>query len=53
MPYITVGKENSGKIDLYCEDHGTGDARRPDPRLAALRCVWEKQYRPCWTPDTG
>ena len=24
MPYITVGKENSGKIDLYYEDHGTG-----------------------------
>ena len=25
MPYITVGKENSGDIDLYYEDHGTGD----------------------------
>ena len=24
MPYITVGKENSGEIDLYYEDHGTG-----------------------------
>jgi hypothetical protein len=24
MPYITVGKENSGNIDLYHEDHGTG-----------------------------
>ena len=24
MPYITVGKENSGTIDLYYEDHGTG-----------------------------
>jgi pimeloyl-ACP methyl ester carboxylesterase len=24
MPYITVGEENSGSIDLYCEDHGTG-----------------------------
>lgn len=24
MPYITVGKENSGNIDLYYEDHGTG-----------------------------
>ncbi|MEQ1946091.1 MAG: alpha/beta hydrolase [Bryobacteraceae bacterium] len=22
MPYITVGKENSGNIDLYYEDHG-------------------------------
>jgi len=24
MPFITVGKENSGSIDLYYEDHGTG-----------------------------
>jgi pimeloyl-ACP methyl ester carboxylesterase len=24
MPYITVGKENSGEIDLYYEDHGEG-----------------------------
>jgi non-heme chloroperoxidase len=24
MPLITVGKENSGNIDLYYEDHGTG-----------------------------
>lgn len=24
MPFITVGKENSGKIDLYYEDHGAG-----------------------------
>ncbi|MET9972033.1 alpha/beta hydrolase, partial [Streptomyces sp. NPDC006356] len=24
MPYITVGQENSTTIDLYYEDHGTG-----------------------------
>jgi pimeloyl-ACP methyl ester carboxylesterase len=24
MPYVTVGKENSGSIDLYYEDHGSG-----------------------------
>jgi pimeloyl-ACP methyl ester carboxylesterase len=24
MPYIKVGQENSGSIDLYCEDHGSG-----------------------------
>ncbi len=24
MSYLTVGKENSGNIDLYYEDHGTG-----------------------------
>jgi pimeloyl-ACP methyl ester carboxylesterase len=25
MPYITVGKENSANIDLYYEDHGSGN----------------------------
>jgi pimeloyl-ACP methyl ester carboxylesterase len=24
MPYVTVGQENSGTIDLYYEDHGSG-----------------------------
>lgn len=24
MPYVSVGEENSGSIDLYYEDHGTG-----------------------------
>ena len=24
MPYVTVGKENSGNLDLYYEDHGSG-----------------------------
>jgi non-heme chloroperoxidase len=24
MPYVTVGAENSGRIDLYYEDHGAG-----------------------------
>src|SRR5438552_7787487 len=24
MPYLTVGKENSGDIELYYEDHGSG-----------------------------
>src|SRR6266481_2404790 len=24
MPYITVGKENSGPLELYYEDHGSG-----------------------------
>jgi non-heme chloroperoxidase len=24
MPYVTVGKENSGNIELYYEDHGSG-----------------------------
>ena len=24
MPYLTVGEENSGAVDLYYEDHGAG-----------------------------
>src|SRR5580693_2746932 len=24
MPYVTVGQENSGNINLYYEDHGSG-----------------------------
>ncbi|HEX6557333.1 MAG TPA: hypothetical protein VF026_31505 [Ktedonobacteraceae bacterium] len=24
MPYIKVGQENSGAVDLYYEDHGSG-----------------------------
>ncbi len=24
MPYVTVGRENSGNIEIYYEDHGTG-----------------------------
>ncbi len=24
MPYVSVGQENSGSIDLYYEDQGTG-----------------------------
>jgi non-heme chloroperoxidase len=24
MPYLSVGKENSGNVDLYYEDHGSG-----------------------------
>ena len=25
MPFIPVGQENFGKIELYYEDHGSGD----------------------------
>ncbi len=43
MPYITVGKENSGNIDLYYEDHGSG---KPVILIHGypLNCAsWEKQ----------
>ena len=25
MPHIAVGKENSADVELYYEDHGSGD----------------------------
>src|SRR6202030_1139325 len=43
MPYITVGQENSGNIDLYYEDHGTG---RPVVLIHGYPlsgASWEKQ----------
>jgi non-heme chloroperoxidase len=43
MPYLTVGKENSGDIDLYYEDHGSG---RPIVLIHGYPlsgASWEKQ----------
>jgi non-heme chloroperoxidase len=43
MPYITVGKENSGNIELHYEDHGSG---QPIVLIHGypLSCTsWEKQ----------
>ncbi len=43
MPYITAGKENSGNINLYYEDHGTG---RPVVLIHGYPlngASWEKQ----------
>jgi len=45
MPYITVGKENSGNIELYYEDHGSGN-RLFDPRIPIERCFLGKQFPP-------
>lgn len=30
MPMVTVGRENSGKIEIYYEDHGVGQAATAD-----------------------
>lgn len=43
MPYVTVGKENSGDIELYYEDHGSG---RPVVLIHGYPlsgASWEKQ----------
>ena len=43
MPYITVGKENSGNIDLYYEDHGSGDPVVLIHGYPLSSASWEKQ----------
>src|SRR5271165_1884833 len=43
MPYITVGKENSGNIDLYYEDHGTGQPIVLIHGYPLSGASWEKQ----------
>jgi non-heme chloroperoxidase len=43
MPYITVGKENSGNIDLYYEDHGTGKTVVLIHGYPLSGASWEKQ----------
>jgi non-heme chloroperoxidase len=43
MPYITVGKENSGNIDLYYEDHGSGQPIVLIHGYPLSGASWEKQ----------
>jgi non-heme chloroperoxidase len=43
MPYITVGKENSGNIDLYYEDHGSGQPVILIHGYPLSGVSWEKQ----------
>jgi len=43
MPYITVGKENSGEIELYYEDHGTGTPVVLIHGWPLSGASWEKQ----------
>ena len=43
MPYVTVGKENSGNIDLYYGDHGTGKPVVLIHGYPLSGASWEKQ----------
>ena len=43
MPYITVGKENSGDIQLYYEDHGSGNPVVLIHGYPLSGTSWEKQ----------
>src|SRR3989475_3966147 len=43
MPYIKVGKENSADIELYYEDHGSGDPVVLIHGYPLSGASWEKQ----------
>jgi non-heme chloroperoxidase len=43
MPHISVGKENSGNIDLYYEDHGSGKPVVLIHGYPLSGAAWEKQ----------
>ena len=43
MPYVNVGKENSGDIDLYYEDHGSGKPVILIHGYPLNGASWEKQ----------
>ena len=43
MPFVTVGKENSGDIDLYYEDHGSGQPVVLIHGYPLSGASWEKQ----------
>jgi pimeloyl-ACP methyl ester carboxylesterase len=43
MPFITVGQENSGNIDLYYEDHGSGKPVILIHGWPLSGASWEKQ----------
>jgi len=43
MPHISIGKENSGNIDLYYEDHGSGKPVVLIHGYPLSGAAWEKQ----------
>jgi len=43
MPYVTVGKENSTDVELYYEDHGSGDVVVLIHGYPLNGASWEKQ----------
>jgi non-heme chloroperoxidase len=43
MPYVNVSKENSGNIELYYEDHGTGKTVLLSHGWPLSGAAWERQ----------
>src|SRR5947208_8038222 len=52
MPYVTAGKENSGDIELYYEDHGSGQPVVLIHGYPLSGASWEKQL-PVLLEPTG
>jgi pimeloyl-ACP methyl ester carboxylesterase len=52
MPYLTVGKENSGDIELYYEDHGSGQPVVLIHGYPLSGRPGRNKCRCCWTPVT-
>ena len=48
MPYISVGEENSGSIDIYFEDHGEGQPVVLIHGFPLNGASWEKQIPGSW-----
>ena len=53
MAFVTVGTENSTAIELYYEDHGTGQPVVLIHGYPLDGDSWEKQTAPCSTPATA
>jgi len=53
MPYVTVGKENSGNIELYYEDHGSGKPVVLIHGYPLSGASWEKQVPVLLNEVTG
>ena len=47
MPYVKVGQENSGDIEIYYEDHGSGHPVVLSHGYPLSGQAWEKQVPRC------
>ena len=53
MPYVTVGEENSGSIDSYYEDHGSGSPAVLIHGYPLSGRAWDRQVPALLRPATG
>jgi non-heme chloroperoxidase len=53
MPFITVGKADTADIDIYYEDHGSGQPVVLIHGYPLSGASWESSCPPCSTPATA